>query len=78
MLRFGSTITLINLVFYTAYNLDKFVLGRYFGPDALGLYGRAYQLVQIPTEVLNARFGGVTFAALARLQDDPARFKSYS
>jgi PST family polysaccharide transporter len=77
MLQFGTTITLINLVVYTGYNLDKVLLGRYFGPDALGLYGRAYQLVQIPTDVLNATFGSVTFSALARLQNDPARFRSY-
>ena len=41
MLRFGGTITLNNLVVYVAYNLEKVLLGRYFGPDALGLYGRA-------------------------------------
>jgi O-antigen/teichoic acid export membrane protein len=41
------------------------------------MYGRAYQLINIPTENLNSASGGVAFAALSRLQDDPNRFKNY-
>jgi O-antigen/teichoic acid export membrane protein len=77
MLRFGGTITLNNLVVYAAYNLEKVLLGRYFGPDALGLYGRAYELINLPTRTINSAIGGVAFASLARLQGEPARFKSY-
>jgi O-antigen/teichoic acid export membrane protein len=77
MLRFGGTVTLNGLVVYAAYNFEKVLLGRYFGSDALGLYGRAYQLVNMPTQALNVALGGVAFAALARLQGQPARFKSY-
>jgi PST family polysaccharide transporter len=77
MLRFGGTITLNVLVVYVGYNLEKVLLGRYWGPDALGLYGRAYQLINLPTSALNSAIGGVAFAALSRLQNDPARFKSY-
>jgi PST family polysaccharide transporter len=77
MLRYGGTITLNGLVIYVAYNFDKFLLGRFWGPDALGLYGRAYQLVGIPTHALNAATGAVAFSAFSRLQNDPARLKSY-
>ena len=77
MLRFGGTVSLNGLVVYAAYNLEKVLLGRYFGADALGLYGRAYQLAHMPTQALNTALGGVTFAALARLQREPARFKNY-
>src|SRR5689334_14217776 len=49
MLRFGGTITLNNLIVYFAYNFDKLLLGRFWGADALGLYGRAYQLINVPT-----------------------------
>jgi PST family polysaccharide transporter len=52
-------------------------LGRFWGVDALGLYGRAYQLINIPTSNLNSAVGEVAFSALSRLQDDPARRKSY-
>jgi O-antigen/teichoic acid export membrane protein len=77
MLKFGGTVTLNNLVVYVAYNLDKVLLGRFWGPDALGLYTRASQLINIPTAQLNAAIGGVAFSALSRLQDEPARFKNY-
>jgi O-antigen/teichoic acid export membrane protein len=77
MLRFGGTITLNGLVVYTAYNLEKILLGRYFGLDALGLYGRAYELVNLPTRIVNAAIGAVAFSSLARLQGEPVRLKSY-
>ena len=77
MLRFGGTLTLNNLVVYGGYNSEKLLLGRYFGPDALGLYSRIYELINLPTRIINSAFGSVTFAALSRVQAAPARFKSY-
>jgi O-antigen/teichoic acid export membrane protein len=77
MLRFGGTITLNNLVVYFAYNSDKLLLGRFWGADALGLYGRAYQLINVPSNNLLSAVGGITFSTLSRLQDDPVRLRSY-
>jgi O-antigen/teichoic acid export membrane protein len=77
MLHFGGTLTLNGLLAYIAYNADKILIGRVWGADAIGIYGRAYQLVNIPTDNLNAAVGEVAFSALSRLQDDPARLKSY-
>ncbi|QIG51832.1 lipopolysaccharide biosynthesis protein [Nordella sp. HKS 07] len=77
LLRFGGTITMNNLIIYLGYNLDKALLGRFWGADALGLYGRAFQLIDIPTSSINSALGGVAFAALSRLQTDPARFRAY-
>jgi PST family polysaccharide transporter len=77
MLRFGGTVTLNSLVVYIAYNAEKVLLGRFWGTETLGIYGRAYQLVNLPTRNLNSAIGGVAISALSRLQDDPLRFKSY-
>lgn len=77
MLQYGATVTLNGLVVYIAYNFDKILIGRYWGADALGIYGRAYQLINIPTTNLNSAIGGVTFSALSRLQNDPMRFRNY-
>lgn len=77
MLRFGGTVSLNSLVAYFAYNADKILIGRFWGSSVLGIYGRAYQLTNIPTENLNAAVGEVAFAALSRLQDDPIRLRSY-
>jgi len=77
MMRFGGTITLNGLVVYVAYNLEKVLLGRFWGAEAIGIYGRAYQLIIIPTDNLNSAIGGVAFSALSRIKEDQARFKSY-
>jgi PST family polysaccharide transporter len=77
MMRFGGTITLNGLIMYVAYNLEKVLLGRYWGAEAIGIYGRAYQLANIPTDNLNGAVGEVAFSALSRVQHDPKRFRSY-
>ena len=77
MMRFGGTITLNGVVVYIAYNLEKVLLGRFWGADAIGIYGRAYQLVNIPTDNLNSAVGEVAFSALSRIQDDPPRLRTY-
>jgi O-antigen/teichoic acid export membrane protein len=77
MVRMGSAVTLNGFVVYAAYNVEKILLGRYWGADALGLYGRAYQLANIPVENVNSAIGGVAISALSRVQDDPARMRSY-
>jgi O-antigen/teichoic acid export membrane protein len=77
MLRFGGTVTFNALVVYAAYNLDKVLLGRYFGPAALGVYGKAYELINLPMRIINTSIGVVAFSSLARLQAEPARLKRY-
>ena len=77
ILHFGGTLTLNGLVAYAAFNVEKLMIGRYWGADAIGIYGRAYQLVNIPIDNLNSAVGGVAFSALSRLKDDPVRFKNY-
>jgi len=77
MMRFGGTLTLNGLVMYIASNFEKVLLGRFWGVEALGIYGRAYQLINIPTDNLNSAAGGVAFAALSRLRGEPNRLKSY-
>ena len=52
-------------------------MGRFWGAAALGLYGRAYQLITIPTQNINFALGEVTFSALSRLQDNPLRLRNY-
>lgn len=77
MMRFGGTVTLNSLVIYVAFNLDRVLLGRFWGTEAIGLYGRANQLIRIPTDSLNSTIGEVAFSALSRIQNDPGRVKRY-
>lgn len=77
MMRFGGTVTLNSVVVYAAYNLDKVLLGRFWGAEITGIYGRAYQIINLPTESLNGAVGAVTFSVLARMQDDARRLRRY-
>jgi len=77
MMHFGGTLTLNGFVAYIAYNAEKIMIGYLWGADAIGIYGRAYSVISIPTDNLNSAVGEVAFSALSRLQDDPARLKSY-
>lgn len=73
MLRFGGLASCNSFVVFLAWNAEKILLGRFWGADALGLYGRAYQLVTLPVQQLNVAVASVAFPALSRIQHDAER-----
>ncbi|HEY1782226.1 MAG TPA: lipopolysaccharide biosynthesis protein [Roseiarcus sp.] len=77
MVHFGGALTLGNVIAYIGLNADKVLIGRFLGVDAIGIYGRGFQLASIPIDNLNWAVGEVAFSALSRLQNDPVRLKSY-
>ena len=77
MLWYGGSVTFNGVIVYVAYNADKVLLGRFWGAEALGIYGRAYQLINLPIDNLTSTVSQVVFPALARLQNDPVRLRSY-
>jgi O-antigen/teichoic acid export membrane protein len=77
LLRFGLGSTMNGFISYFASNVDKLLIGRVWGIEAVGLYGRAYNLINFPGDNLNTTIGEVAFAALSRTRSDPVRFKRY-
>jgi O-antigen/teichoic acid export membrane protein len=77
MLAFGGAVTASSVLTYIAFNIDKVLVGRFWGPTELGVYGRAYQLVNLPNETLYSTIGMVAFPALSRVQNDPQRLKNF-
>ncbi len=77
MLHYGGVVSLNSIVVYVAYNADKLLVGRFLGAEALGIYGRAYQLISIPTDNLHSTLNWVMFPALARVQNDPHRLRNF-
>jgi PST family polysaccharide transporter len=75
MVRFGGTVSLNALVVYLGYNAEKILLGRFWGASALGLYGRAYQLANLPVQQLMAAVGAVAIPVLSRMQNDVERLR---
>ena len=74
MLRFGGYLTGFNILNYFARNMDKVLLGRFWGPAATGLYTRAYALMILPIQAISAPMGRVMIPALSKLQDDRERY----
>jgi O-antigen/teichoic acid export membrane protein len=77
MLKYGGLLMANTVLMYVAYNMDKVLLGRFAGAAALGFYGRAYTLVNIPVANLNTAVVAVAFPALSRLQGEAQRFRNY-
>jgi PST family polysaccharide transporter len=73
MLHFGAGFTIARLANLLALQGDNLVVGRWLGPAALGLYGRAYGLMSAPASALGKVLDDVLFPTMARIQDDPAR-----
>lgn len=75
MLAFGGNLTGFRLVSYIARNLDNLLIGRFYGPVQLGLYTKAYGLLLLPLQRVNTPIATVSYPALARLMDSPARYR---
>lgn len=58
-----------------ALNGDNFIVGRALGAASLGLYGRAYALMNVPFTYTAGVLSGVLFPAFAHVQGDPARLR---
>ena len=77
MVIFGGNLTLFGTLNYFVRNFDNVLIGWRWGAPELGQYARAYNLLLFPISQINAPISNVIVPALSRLQDDPARFRSY-
>jgi O-antigen/teichoic acid export membrane protein len=75
LLGFGVGATLSGFVNYLALNGDNFVVGRWIGAATLGLYNRAYTLMNMPFTYVASVMSGVLFPALAQVQHQPERMR---
>jgi O-antigen/teichoic acid export membrane protein len=77
MVVFGGNLTGFNIINYFARNFDQLLIGWYWGAQPVGLYNRAYQLLLLPIQQINAPLAQVAIPALSRLQHDPLRYRLY-
>jgi len=75
LLRFGGNLTGFGVVNFFARNLDNMLIGRVWGSQQLGFYGKAYQLLTLPIDQINAPITTVAVPALSRLNDSPERYR---
>ena len=76
LMDYGVGQSAARVAMFLANQADNLVVGRWLGAVALGLYGRAYQLMSVPTALLGDVLDKVLFPTLSRVQDDPRRLAS--
>lgn len=60
---------------FVALQGDYLVVGRWLGSEALGVYGRAYQLLMMPGNLFGTAVDTVLFPAMSSVQSDRSRLQ---
>ncbi|CAD0320669.1 MULTISPECIES: lipopolysaccharide biosynthesis protein [Xanthomonas] len=76
-MSFGWNLMAAQLLGYASRNVGQVIIGWRTGPDALGLYNRAFQLLMMPLNQINAPATSVALPVLSQLQDDRERFNAF-
>ena len=71
LLSFGSGYTLGQIFNRIANASDNLIVGATLGDRAVGLYGRAYQLMILPSQYFGQVLDNVLFTAMSKKQDQP-------
>lgn len=75
--RFGGGLLGTQLIAYATKNVDNIALGAVWGPSPLGLYSRAYQLLMMPLNQINAPMTNIALPVLSRVQHEEQTFARY-
>lgn len=67
---YGLKVSANDMVVYLRRQTGNFIISRFMGPAAVGLYNKAASLNELPTQTLSGSAYGVVFRALARIQDN--------
>ncbi|MCW2004371.1 PST family polysaccharide transporter [Xanthomonas arboricola] len=76
-LSFGWNLMAAQLLGYASRNIGQVIIGARTGADALGLYNRAFQLLMMPLNQINAPATSVALPVLSQLQDERERFDAF-
>jgi O-antigen/teichoic acid export membrane protein len=76
LVRFGGNTLGVQLVTYVTSNVDSVLIGRVWGPLALGTYDRAFQIFRLPMQQIAAPLTRVALPVLSRVTD-PDDFSHY-
>jgi O-antigen/teichoic acid export membrane protein len=74
MVAFGGHVMVSSLIAQIGRNADNILIGKYWGPAALGLYSRAYSLLMIPLQQINAPLAAIAVPAFSRISNQQERY----
>jgi O-antigen/teichoic acid export membrane protein len=73
LLGYGANVTGSRVLGYLSRDSDNFLVGRFLGAPALGVYSIAYAVISMPFDRLLAPVQSLLMPMLSRLQDDRPR-----
>ena len=59
-----------NCINYWARNADNLLAGKYYGIYDLGIYNRAYQMLQLPLNLITGLFNAVLFPSMVKFKNE--------
>ncbi|MGE3166948.1 MAG: oligosaccharide flippase family protein [Planctomycetota bacterium] len=77
-LRFGVHVNLAMTSAYVLISADKFILGRLYGHEQLGLYERAFLLANVAVYYLPRFLSATIYPSFSRLAETPDRFQHHT
>jgi len=78
LLRFGGHYTVSSLLLFLVSNVDKILVGRFLGTQAMALYGQAFNLAQKPVSLVVSPLTGIMLPALAHARSHPEEYRAYA
>ena len=75
LFSFGGKISVIGFFEFLGFNVDTLMIGRYLGPDVLGIYTRSFSIVNLPVQYIAVNFSKVFYPAFSKVQDDDSRMQ---
>jgi O-antigen/teichoic acid export membrane protein len=76
LLSFGARVSGISLVEFLTLNLNPLWIGNRLGATPLGVYNRAFSLVNAPAYYFTTSLSRVLFSSLSRVQTETAKLRS--
>ena len=77
LVTFGGNIMAFDFVNYFSKNVDRILIGRYYGAGILGFYSKALELITLPITQIRGPLTVVGIPALSALQEDGPRFSRH-
>jgi O-antigen/teichoic acid export membrane protein len=65
-----------NLINYWSRNADNLIIGKYYSSYDLGIYNRAYKMLQLSLSLITGLFGVVLYPSLKKFRDEGGEIKS--
>ena len=76
MVAFGANVFGYNFINYLTTNVDRMLIGWYWGATPLGFYERAFRMLHLPLRQINGPATGVAISALSRVAEDPPKYRA--